>query len=99
MGDPCSDGYPPCESTLSCNGSWCTTPCTPTSDCAGIGPGGDNVGGTPNVCVFTAGAGDTCVPTCATDNDCVVFSGTYCKSTTALDGSTVQTCSPLPDGG
>ena len=99
IGDPCSGSYPPCTSNLTCNGLWCTEPCAPTTVCSGLGPNGGNVGGTPNVCVFAQGAGDTCAPECATDNDCAVFPGTYCMSTTAVDGSAVQVCTVLPDGG
>jgi hypothetical protein len=95
IGDPCSARYA-CESNLTCNGSYCTIPCSASSDCTGIGPGGGNMQGTANVCVYVAGAGNTCVPTCGNNGNCT---GLYCKLTTAIEGTQVQVCSSFPDGG
>jgi hypothetical protein len=97
VGDPC--GAVSCVAPLSCDGRYCTKACARSSDCTGIGAGGGNVGGTNNVCVFVPSAGDTCVPECVAESDCTAFPGTYCESTTAIDGSPVQICAPLPDGG
>jgi hypothetical protein len=99
VGDPCSPGYPPCQSSLTCNGSFCSEPCATSSTCAGLGPAGGNTAGMPNVCAFVPAAGDVCVPTCTTDGDCASLVGLYCKATTDVIGSSVQICAPLPDGG
>lgn len=90
IGDPCEDD---CVVGLSCAaGGWCSKGCTTSAACAGVGPNGTNAIGQPNACLTVAGAGDVCVPGCASDADCVNFAGTFCYSTTAIDGTAVQVC-------
>jgi hypothetical protein len=94
-GDPCGAAYPPCGSGLTCNGLWCTKACVHSTDCAGLGAGGDSSLGTANVCLVTTG-GDQCVPSCAS-GACTDFPGTYCLTTTSVENAAVSVCSPLPE--
>jgi len=96
VGDPCSPGYFPCVSGLTCNGSWCTKACSRSSDCGGLGSNGGNALGFSNACVHT-GSGDVCVPGCTANADCAAFASTYCLSTTSYDGLSVSVCTALPD--
>ena len=96
VGDPCGPIYPACEVGLTCNGLWCTKPCVRSSDCAGLGAGGDNSLGYPGVCMATA-SGDKCTPGCSQGDGCADFAGTYCLGTTAVDGTSVSVCAVLPD--
>jgi hypothetical protein len=96
VGDPCGAIYPPCETGLSCNGSWCTKACARSTDCAGLGAGGVTSLGTSNVCMLTS-TGEVCTPSCEGGGICSDFASTYCQSTTAIDGSAVSVCSFLPE--
>jgi hypothetical protein len=98
-GDPCTAGYPACIAPLSCNGIYCTKQCAVSSDCLGIGAQSGNIVGTANVCVDVPGLGNTCVPACSSANGCNSYAGTYCQTTTSVEGTTVQVCSVIPDGG
>jgi hypothetical protein len=94
VGDPCSTGYAPCTTSLSCNGRWCTKDCSATSDCAGIGVDGDNVTpGTANTCVQ-----GVCVPGCNSNTDCQDFPASLCNSMRAIDGTLQSVCTSA-DGG
>jgi hypothetical protein len=99
-GDPCStsSGSTACNPLLSCGGEWCTKPCSKNSDCGGLGAGGGNFTGNPNVCRHVA-AGDYCFPGCASNADCGDFPNTYCLQTTDLQNDTVLVCADGPDGG
>lgn len=97
IGDPCS-AQAPCIVGLSCNGLWCTKACAHSSDCAGIGPSGENQGDDPNVCM-QVGSGDECVPTCITNSDCFAYPGTYCRTATSVDLVSVQVCTSVPEAG
>jgi hypothetical protein len=72
-----------------------------TSECTGIGPGGDNGLGHANGCVFVTGQGDECAPGCGGDADCASFPGTYCASVKTADPSplSVAVCVPMPEAG
>lgn len=99
IGDPCRPPYPACETGLTCNGDWCTKACVHSSDCTGIGAGGNNGLGEPNSCMITS-TGYLCAPGCSVSSlDCEDFPGTYCVSTTSADNPplTVSVCSSLPD--
>jgi hypothetical protein len=101
IGDPCAPGVDACISGLTCNDFWCTSPdrCTKGSDCLGIGPNGGNDLGFANECI-AIGSGNFCTPSCVIDTEssgCV--SGTFCHTTTSVDGLTVSVCATLPDGG
>lgn len=98
VGDPCAAGASTCVAGLTCSAPWCTKPCARSTDCAGIGPNGGNFTGEPNACVSTGGV-ELCAPGCATNADCGDFVGTFCASTTSVDGLAVSICSTLPDGG
>jgi|HubBroStandDraft_4_1064222.scaffolds.fasta_scaffold37197_2 hypothetical protein len=100
IGDPCSGTSTGCAPGLTCIHGWCSTDCTSGgSTCAtGFGPGGTNALGLPNECLTIAGYGDVCVPGCTTPTDCANFPGTFCSTTTAVTGATVQVCS-LADAG
>jgi hypothetical protein len=95
-GDPCGAQFFACVAGVACNGSWCTKACARSSDCAGLGAGGASSLGTTNVCMATS-TGDVCTPTCGAGGSCVDFPGTYCQSTTAIDGSAVSVCAFLPE--
>jgi hypothetical protein len=95
VGDPCNL---PCLSGLTCSGSYCTKACVRGSDCAGIGPGGDNLAGAPNACLETS-RGPECAAGCTTNAQCTNFPGTYCQSTTSADGLAVQVCAAIFDAG
>jgi hypothetical protein len=97
IGDPCSPGYPACETGLTCNGLWCTKACIRSTDCTGIGADGTNILGFTNACMATA-HGNLCTPGCGgTPAACTDFAGTYCFATTDDDGNLVSVCSALPD--
>ncbi len=101
IGDPCVPGQDTCIAGLTCNAFWCTSPdrCERASDCLGIGANGGNYLGLPNACVAT-GEGNFCTPGCVidtTNSGCVT--GTFCHSTTSVDGLAVSVCATLPDGG
>jgi len=100
VGDPCSPGYPPCESGLTCNGDWCTKTCVHSTDCAGIGTAGTNLLGEANSCMILSG-GYFCSPGCeGSATHCAYFPSTYCQmSTTSADNQTVSVCATLPDAG
>ncbi len=95
-GDPCNPKQCVPGAGLACDGLWCTKPCLRNSDCTGIGPGGANIIGEPNACVFTSG-GPQCAPGCSTSAQCVAFPGTYCHTTLSAEGPAVQVCATLPD--
>jgi hypothetical protein len=98
-GDPCFAGNPACIAPVSCNGVWCTKACAVDADCLGLGTDSRNIVGTANVCVDVAGTGNICVPECSSVNGCAAYPGTFCQTTTARDGATVQVCAFLGDGG
>jgi hypothetical protein len=98
-GDPCAAGNPACIAPFTCNGSWCTKPCAVDADCLGLGAGSGNVVGTGNVCVDVPGTGSICVPACSRINGCASYPGTFCQTTAATDGATVQVCALLGEGG
>jgi hypothetical protein len=99
IGDPCSGTSLGCAPGLTCFQGWCTTDCTSSGTCAGLGPGGTNALGLPNVCTTIAGTGDICVPGCSTSTDCADFADTFCFATTAVGGAQVQVCSRTADAG
>lgn len=97
VGDPCGNGYSACQVGLSCNGEWCTKACSQSSDCTGLGAGGANTVGYPNVCVVTSTSA-LCTPECtSTSAGCEYFVGSYCGSATAIGNTTVSVCLPPPD--
>lgn len=97
VGDPCSVGYPSCETGFTCTGLWCTKACVSSTDCAGIGAGGTNTLGYGNACI-TGPHGNTCAPGCGgSAGACADFPGTYCFMTTDDQGNVVSVCATLPD--
>jgi hypothetical protein len=100
VGDPCEGAQGSCQAGLTCNGQWCSTPCTSSTACAGLGSGGANTLGEQNACVGTATNGNECFPGCAISaSDCAPFSGTACLSTMSVDGVTVAVCENVQDAG
>jgi hypothetical protein len=94
VGDPCPT--PACVTGLSCQGEWCTQPCTKDADCAGIGAGGGNVLGHRSWCLNSSN-GPLCYPGCVVNADCAYFPGTYCRSALSFTGGDVQVCAPVAD--
>jgi hypothetical protein len=99
IGDPCGGAATGCATGLTCVEGWCSEACTSSSTCAGLGPDGTNAVGLANACLTIAGTGDVCVPSCTTDSDCTDFAGTFCFTTTAVGGNTVQVCARAADAG
>jgi hypothetical protein len=94
VGDPCSSTDNICVAGTSCQGKWCTKPCSKTSDCTGIGPGGEDIQDEPNACVR-----GSCYPGCTSDTQCAVYAGTFCQVVTDVGNTQVQICSAGPDAG
>lgn len=100
VGDPCEGAQGSCQAGLTCNGQWCSKPCSSSTACAGLGSNGGNTLGEQNACVGTATNGNVCFPGCALSaGDCALFSGTACSSPMSVDGVTVAVCESIPDGG
>lgn len=97
-GDPCGSLAYPCTSNLSCNGTWCTRPCSSDADCTGIGPNGGNELGFPNACIRLSGGATTCAPGCQRAQDCnTIFPGTTCVLGNDASGSTAFVCGYIGD--
>jgi hypothetical protein len=80
LGDPCSGSFTPCETDggldETCNGQWCTVPCTGFGDNSTCSTPSSN--GQANHCAPTAtdagtDAGFWCTPGCTTDDDCAPY--------------------------
>ena len=99
IGDPCAGSANGCAAGLTCLDGWCTADCTASTQCSGLGPNGTNALGFANACVTIAGTGDVCAPGCASNSDCANFADTFCPTSTALGGATVQVCVRLADAG
>jgi hypothetical protein len=100
VGDPCEGAQGSCQAGLTCNGQWCSEPCSSSAQCAGLGAGGANSLGEQNACVGTATSGNVCFPGCANSpTDCAPFSGTACLAPMSVEGVTVAVCESVPDAG
>lgn len=100
VGDPCAATLSACETGLTCNGQWCTKPCSSSTGCVGLGSAGANVLGEQSACVGTATSGNQCFPGCALSaTDCAPFAGTACFSSMSVDGVTVAVCQNVRDAG
>ena len=95
VGDPCGTSGYACVAGTSCTGSWCTKTCASDSECAGVGPSGDDIQDEPNACVH-----GTCYPGCTSDTQCAAYPGTsQCEVANDISGAQVQVCVIVSDAG
>jgi hypothetical protein len=89
IGSPCT-GSATCGSGTNagtCNGRWCTKPCTRSTDCPGN-----------TWCIRNNAGTNTCFVGCTTTTNCAAISGTTCQSATTIDSLPMSVCSLPPSG-
>jgi hypothetical protein len=93
VGDPCATNAD-CPHGSTCQGLWCTQPCTASAAC------GANSAKQPNLCVPNAnGVGKSCVPGCQITSDCDAYAGTTCMVTSGATSGYCATTSTSGAGG
>jgi hypothetical protein len=87
IGSPCT-GSGTCGSGTNagtCNGRWCTRPCTTSIDCPGN-----------NWCIRNNAGTNTCFVGCTSNANCASLTGTTCQSATTIDDLPMSVCSLPP---